>query len=471
VDKQYKIETDVSADGLVAKLKVIPTGENADLQISVEDLHTSLKDAGITSGIKQDALKGIGKEKILNEWMIIAEADAPHDGKDGEVHFHFSREKPTVHLREDASGRVNLWDLNIIQNVNKGDLLCELIAPEPGKRGKTVRGEEIPAQDGKPTVLPKGTNVDHSQEGNKLFASVSGMVTYDGEKIVVEPVYTVEKVDAATGNIRFVGSVVVSGEVGDGFEVHAGEDLSIGMSVGHVTLCAGGEIKISGGIIKGSIDAGKDFRAKFIQDANVNAKGSVIVDDYIQNSEVIADGPVVVKNTQGWIMGGVLSSEQWIYAQKIGKEDGSINTDVIIGSHPNLLHVRENLVEEIYNRMEDFLRFRSSIIKLRALQSRGPLAPKQEKLYQKIIRAIDFVRSELLTKQATADSIKDRIHRTYSGEIYVPGAAYGGTAIHIGGKRKDIEKLSSSARFFLDEGQIKEAAFAMKKEIEALLGK
>jgi uncharacterized protein len=387
------------------------------------------------------------------------------------VRFHFSTDKPTVHLREDASGKVNLWDLNIIQNVNQGDLLCELIPAQTGTYGTSVKGESIPATDGVAVTMPKGTNVEISDDGIRMTAAVSGMVTFDGEKVVVEHTYTVDKVDASIGNIRFIGSVVVNGEVGDGFEVHAGEDLTIAMSVGHVTLSAGRDIKITGGILKGSATAGRDISLKFIQDANVTAKGSILVDDYIQNSEVIAEGSILVKNNAGWIMGGAVSSEQWIYAQMIGKEDASANTEIVIGSHPNLTHVRAGLVEEIFHRVEDFQQFRSSLLKMRIIKAQNALSLKQEELYQKILQAVSFVRSEIYSKQQTVDEITERINRTYSGEVYAPGAAFGGTAIKIGGRRKLIEAQSSSVKFALVEGQIKEEPFAMRKEIEELMGK
>jgi len=469
-EKPYTIETAISEDGLTAQLQIVPCADE-DFEIAVDDLRAALNAAGITQGVKDDVLVEIAQAKHLNTWEVVAEGTPPIPGHDGEVIFHFSKDKPSVQLKEDAAGHVNLWDLNLIQNVNQGDLLCELIPSTTGTYGTSVKGEPIPATDGATATLPKGTNVDISEDGLRMTASVCGMVTYDGEKVIVEHTYTVDCVDASIGNIRFIGSVVVNGEVGDGFEVHAGEDITIAMSVGHVKLSAGRDVKLGGGVLKGTITAGRDVTAKFIQDADVTAQGRIVVEDYIQNSEVIAEGPVLVKNSSGWIMGGAVSSEQWIYSQMIGKQDASLNTEIIIGSHPNLAHVRTGLVEEIYHRVEDFLQFRSSLSKLRVLKAKGQLTPKQEQLYDKILQAINFVRAEILDKQKTVDDITDRIRRTYSGEIYAPGAVYSGTAIRIGGRRKLIEAQSPAVKYSLIEGQIKEEAFTMRKEIEELLGK
>ena len=469
-EKPYTIETALSEDGLTAQLQVIPSAEE-DFEIAVDDLRSALNEAGITRGVMDEVLLEIAQAKNLNTWSVVAEGTPPIAGQDGEVRFYFSKEKPSVQLKEDATGHVNLWDLNLIQNVNQGDLLCELIPATTGTYGTSVKGEPISAPDGQAVSMPKGTNVEISEDGLRMTAAVCGMVSFDEEKVIVEHTYTVDLVDASTGNIRFIGSVVVNGEVGDGFEVHAGEDLTIAMSVGHVTLSAGRDVKIAGGVLKGSITAGRDVELKFIQDATVSAQGSIVVEDYIQNSEVIAEGPILVKNPSGWIMGGAVSSEQWVYSQMIGKQDASSNTEVIIGSHPNLTHVRTGLVDEIFRRIDDFQQFRSSLLKIRTIKAQGQLTPKQEQLYEKILQAINFVRSEILAKQKTVDEITTRIHRTYFGEIYAPGAVYGGTALQIGGKRKLIEIESSAVKYSLADGQIKEDAFTMRKELEELLGK
>jgi len=38
-----------------------------------------------------------------------------------------------------------------------------------------------------------------------LLSAIDGMVFWDGSKVVVEPVYAVDKVDSSVGNIRFNG--------------------------------------------------------------------------------------------------------------------------------------------------------------------------------------------------------------------------------------------------------------------------
>ena len=70
--------------------------------------------------------------------------------------------------------------------------------PETGKRGTTVKGEEIPGKVGYPAKLPSGKGIEVSPDGNKLLAAIDGMVVWSDTEVNVEPVY-VDKVDRLRG--------------------------------------------------------------------------------------------------------------------------------------------------------------------------------------------------------------------------------------------------------------------------------
>ena len=76
------------------------------------------------------------------------------------------------------------------------------------------------------------------------------VTTTDREKINVFPVYEVNgDVDYNTGNIDFVGTIVIRGNVRSGFKVKADGDIRIIGSVEGAELEAAGSIEISAGII------------------------------------------------------------------------------------------------------------------------------------------------------------------------------------------------------------------------------
>lgn len=470
MSEDYSIEINIDADGLTANLRIATSSEDA-FKLSMTDLTKALKDKGVTYGINDEALQKIIEEKIFNEWVVVATGDKPVDGKDGYVNFHFSTEGPIVKIKEDSSGRINIRDLNLIQNINAGDILCELIPPEAGVSGVTVQGKDIPAKDGKEVNLPSGKNVTTSDDGKKLLADIDGMIVWDGSKVIIEPVFMADKVDANTGNIRFNGSVIINGEVGDGFEIHAGGDVSVAMTLGMVIIEAGGDVNIEGGIFghsKGKI-SGNNIKMKFIQDAKVEAKGHVIVEDYILNSEVIACEPVVVKGSSGWITGSTVASETSIYTHTAGTENALRDTNLIIGYDPNSLLELEKLFEDIENRIKDFLKLKSSLVKLRAIKTKNGLNPEQEKLYTKVLSAIESIRQQITKLDTSANDITKRFDQTFEGRIYIEGVIHEGTVIRMGSGKKDILQEKTCIQFSLSEEQIIEEELSLSSDVKTLL--
>jgi uncharacterized protein (DUF342 family) len=471
VENEYNIEVSISQGDLVASIKVIPRVDEIS-SISASDIHKALSEAGVNYGIWEEIIGQVSNESIVNKWVTIAKGEKPSEGKDGFIKYYFHKDGRRAKLKEDESGRVNIKDMNLIDNVKKGDVLCELVPPETGKSGMSVKGEEILGKIGASGKLPSGKNIETSEDGNKLLAAIDGMVVWAESEIIVEPIYVVDKVDSSTGNVRFNGSVVVNGEVGDGFEIHAGEDVTVAMSVGRVIIDAEGSIKISGGILgqeKARITARGPIHVKFIQDAHLKSSQEIIVEDYIRNSEVTAGGPVIVKSPSGWISGSTVSSEAWIYCHTIGHEANPIDTKLIIGHNPRLNNERENHKSELIDKIGDFLKLQSSITKIRTIKAKGELSNQQKKLYEKILDAIDTVRHNAKETDSRIMELTEKITTVFSGNIYIDGIANEGTKIMIGKAARDILDSRVKTQFSLDNNEIVESEFVMLPEIKEYL--
>lgn len=471
MEKDFRIEFIITKGGLAADVRIVPTGEEIPA-LNTEDLLAALQAEGITCGILPEVVEQIVREKITGTWVTIARGTEPSQGRDGYVKFSFSTEGPRARLQEDASGKVNIRDLNLIQNVKKGDTLCEVIPPEVGASGMTVTGEEIPGKPGAPSKLPAGQNVTVSADHSRLFSALDGMVTWVDNTIIVDPVYVVDTVDANVGNIRFNGSVVVNGEVGDGYEIHAGENITIAMSVGRVVLNAKGNIRIAGGILgqdTGTIAAQGNIRVRFIQDAQVKAGGGILVDDYIRNSVVSAEGPVAVKNQNGWIDTSSVSSECWIYCPTIGYETSAATTNLSIGHSPVLNKERSRLKDEIIRKVDDFLKLQSSLSKLRTLKAMGQMNQQQENLYNKILDTIERIGATLAQHESQIMDITEKINKTYAGNIYIEGIINEGTSVDIGPSSRKITHARATVHFSLQEKEIVESEFVMIPEIRKFL--
>ena len=472
MEKEYNIEVSISQGDLVASIKVVPLSDEIT-SLGASDIHEHLSEAGVKYGIWNDVVSQIAHDKPLNKWVTIAKGEKPSEGKDGYVDYHFNKDGRKAKLKEDASGRVNIKDMNLIDNVKTGDILCQLVPPEIGKSGMSVKGEEILGKVGAPGKLPSGKNVEVSEDGNRLIAAIDGMVVWEESQVHVEPIYVVDKVDSSTGNVRFNGSVVVNGEVGDGFEIHAGEDITIALSVGRVIMHAGGNIKIAGGVLgqeKAQITADGSIQVKFIQDAHLKSKKEIIVEDYIRNSEITASGPVIVKNPSGWITGSTVSSEAWIYCHTIGHETNPLDTRLIIGHNPRLIDERENLKALVIEKIGDFLKLQASITKLRMIKATTKLSEQQENLNEKILNAIETIRHNLMASDERIHEITERINTVFSGNIYIDGIINAGTRIMLGKATREITESHMKTQFSLDNFEITESEFVMLPEIKEYLG-
>ena len=117
----------------------------------------------------------------------------------------------------DEHGRVDYFHLNLVQNVEKGQPICQIVPPVEGIPGRNVLDEEIPCKEGKMPVLPKGRNTEASEDGMQLLAVKAGRVEFSGRSFLVKSVLEIGgNVDFSTGNINFVGDVHIHGDVSSG---------------------------------------------------------------------------------------------------------------------------------------------------------------------------------------------------------------------------------------------------------------
>ncbi|MCL2410446.1 MAG: FapA family protein [Treponema sp.] len=312
-----------------------PTEGGADLP--VDALKGLLVQHRVYHGVKEDVLTAIADRPVYKEKIETAEGLRPQNGKDAYIHYNFEVDQTKIKLKEGANGRVNFKELNIIQNVVQNEVLAKKIPPQDGVDGKTVTGKILPARAGHDIPLPVGTNV-HAGDNDTIIADINGQVILAGGKINVEPVYTVDgDVNLKTGNIIFLGTVMINGNIDDGFYVKAAGNIEVKGSVGKADLDAEGDIIIYQGIngkSGGKIRAGRSIWSRFIENANVEAGNMVVVTDGIINSYVDALKSIICMGKRAHIMGGRLRAGEEINAKVLGNSTSGTETTCEVGFDP-----------------------------------------------------------------------------------------------------------------------------------------
>ena len=195
-----------------------------------------------------------------------------------EYHINFNHEvKPSI--LED--GTVDYKNLNMIQNVTKGQILADLIPATEGIPGRTVLVKPL-QQTWKEAIATNGKNTIISDNKLSLIAGIDGKAELLDGKIHVFAVYEVPgNVDNSTGNIDFVGNVIVNGNVLTGFEIKAGGYVEVRGVVEGASIFAKGDVVLKQGMQgmgKGYIESHGNVVARFIENGTVSAKGDIITE-------------------------------------------------------------------------------------------------------------------------------------------------------------------------------------------------
>jgi uncharacterized protein len=421
----------VSPDKMKAHITITPPEGGKDL--SLEELVTTLSRNGVIYGINRTTVETIIKYPVYNEMICIAEGTPSVNGQNGKIDFHFDTnkdKKPTI--LED--GRVDYRELNLIESVTKGQKLCTLIAPLPGVKGRTVMGTEIPALDGKPASLPRGRNVEVSEDGQSLMATIDGQVNNSDGKIKIFAGYEVPAdVDNSTGNINFVGNVSVRGNVLSGFSIEAGGNVEVWGVVEGAVIRAGGDIILRRGmqgIGKGILISGGDIIARYIEHSSIEAKNNIKAES-IMHSNIKCGNELELGGRKGLLVGGTCKVGKEINAKVIGSHMATV-TDIEVGVDPSLRERYKVIREEIAIMDSDMKKADQAITILRKLEAAGMLTPDKQEIMAKSVRTKIFFNNRITEMREEMTQIEAKLQQDAFGKIKVYNYIYPGTKVAIG---------------------------------------
>ena len=421
----------VSPDKMKAYVSFTPP-ENGRM-LKLEELLEVFSKNGVIYGINRTNLETIIKYPVFNEMLCIAEGTPPVNGQNGKVEFHFDTKrdaKPTI--MED--GRVDFRELNLIQNVMQGQVLCTLVPPVPGIPGKTIYGVDIPAIEGKPATLPKGRNVSVSDDGTALTANISGQVSYMDGKVNIFATYEVPAdVDNTTGNIYFVGNVIVRGNVLSGFSVEAGGNVEVWGVVEGAVIKAGGDIVLRRGMQgmgKGILVSGGDIIARYIEHSNIEARND-IKSEAIMHSNTKCGNKLELSGRKGLLVGGSCKVGKEISAKVIGSHMATV-TDIEVGVDPSLRERYKAVKEEINSIEADTKKAEQAITILKKLEMAGSLSPEKQEILAKSFRTKVFFTNKIIELKEELATIEAKLQQDAYGKIRCFNYIYPGTKVAIG---------------------------------------
>ena len=302
---------------------------NGGREMDLEDIKSLLENSGIVYGIQEDIINKSLEEGEFNIPILAAEGKPPINGKNAKIEFLVNVNKKVIPKFIGEEESIDYKDLSIVENVEEGQKLAEKIEASEGEEGITVFGDKIETKGGK-DIDPKeilGGNVKMSDDGKFIIATISGQVVLKGKLLSVEPIFEVSgDVGPETGNINFIGSVLVKGSVNDNYSIKAEGNIDIQGTVGKCDLEAKGDIMVKLGIQGNEnsfVRAGGDVIAKFIQFSNIESGNNVVVTEAILNSNIDADNRIILIGKRASASGGRLRALNEVNGKVLGSQAGT----------------------------------------------------------------------------------------------------------------------------------------------------
>lgn len=339
--------TFLARDSFAAYVFLFPP-HNGGAEITQEDIRAALAKQNVTFGIQDELIASVVEQKQYLLLFAAAVGVRGVPGQDAIITDYFSRAKH-IHLVEREDHTVDYKDLNWIQHVHTGDLICEITPAVPPQDGHTVQGRTISGRMGKKIIPPAGKNTVVSEDGTQVTATQDGQVVFFAQRFCVEQLLTIATdVGSETGNVEVIGNVVIKGNVLEGFTVKATGDITVNGMVEGAVILAGGNVQVGMGMngsSRGVLEAKGDVAAKYLENCTVSAGGLVRADSII-NCTVLSDDRVAVTTGRGVIIGGSITALNGIDANIIGNCSNR-TTALVLGSTPGFLAKKAEVAQHL----------------------------------------------------------------------------------------------------------------------------
>jgi len=454
------VSVTINEDKMKAYISVLPPGIGG-ADISLETIVRVLKDNRVSFGIKEEFLTNFIDRPTYKIQVLAAEGQEAVRGRNAYMQYYFRTEQGLKsELREKSDGRVDFKESNAVQNVVKDQPLAKKIPAEEGVTGRDVFGTYLPKVDGQDIEIQLGSNVRLADDKLTILSEIAGQAVLIEGKVGVEPVYTINgNVNLKTGNIMFLGSVVITGDVEEGFSVKAKGNIEVKGTVENAELEAEGDIVVLKGIsgkTTGTVKSGKSVYARFIENAIIEAGNMVIVAEGIVNSQVDAHKRIVCQGKRARIVGGRYRASEEINARVIGSAAGGTETVCEVGIDPKAKKVHDGLVEKrrdieasLAEAQQDF----NTLDKI--LKQRKSLPPEKEVQMQETMEKFNVLKAEL--KNVTEEIAKSEVELSTAktrGRVSAADKIFPGVKITILDVLETIKVEYKAITFVLDSGVI-----------------
>jgi uncharacterized protein (DUF342 family) len=429
-----------TTDGLVAGLdcQVLAAGWPG---ASAAELARLLESQKIRQGLDPAALEALVaavRSGRTEAGCVAARGTPAENGRDGALDFIVPPSSEEARYQhQPGSGRIDFRETNLVQNILAGEPLAIEIPPKPGTDGVNIFGRRLGATQGRPAKFKVGKGVRFDESSRQVLAEFDGRVVWEAGTVSVSDSYHVRgPVDYSIGNIAFVGEVIVDGEVLDGFSVRAGRRLTIGGNLGACRADSEGDLILKGGVFgkgKARLRAKGGLSARFLNDCQAEAVGSVIIEREALNATVLTNRRLLM--TAGTFTGGTASALGGADFDTLGSAMGVL-TKVSVGTDYNLVRRQTEIsgriaeVDASVAKIEDFLK-----PLLTDHRRMGRLLGRRREDVEKLVVALRDLRGERVRLAAELEALAESAARGAVSQVNIRRVLHSGVLLEIGSVR------------------------------------
>lgn len=438
----------IANDRMSAEIHCEIFPKKKDLTFNEESVYQFLKDYNVVYGIDQNLVQKFAKNKLsFKDFpLTIAKGIPAKNGKDGTITYEFNYSSEI-----ERGSNWNFREVMRIPSVTKNQKLATITLPTKGQDGMNVQGKIVKAKPGRPVNTKAGKNVQYKEENLSFYSTIEGQVSITDRRIMVHPLYEVnETLSMKTGNLDFIGSIIIKGDVPTGYTVKAKGDIKIFGIVEAATIIAGGSIYVSEGLAglqKGIIKAEENIHIGYINQGIAQAKNSIYVENSIIHSEITARNEIVCQ--RGNIIGGSLSAGKLIEAKDIGNRL-STKTNINLGVNKAVdeeIAKLETTKKELTSTLEK-LTMLGKRLKNRKLDAKTRITLLRQRNSQlKTVEKIKEIDDKLAQMNAFLGSEKE-------ATLVVRNNIYPNVIIAFGKYKHKIDRMYSFIQANLDQNEI-----------------
>ncbi len=405
----------ISGDGLNASL-TITEPQNGGTELTLEDVMKEINTTGVTFGIKKDVVADMVERGIYDKKTIIATGIEPVDGIDGYIEYFY---EPSSDLAPKTAefDEVDYKNLGLVKNIYKDTPILKVVKPQEGTDGMDVSGLVITPMPPKSATCKVGGGTILDEETGELRAAVDGNLTWEKDHFnVAEDLIIKENIDVSTGNIDFIGNVIVKGEVRENYTVKSGKNITVNGSVIGATLIADGDVNLSMGCINTDVIARGNVKIAFCEGSKIQCDGDIMSASFIM-CDVFCGGKLSAITGKGVIVGGKYTAIEGMTANIIGSETYT-KTRITLGNGAVL---NEEKLDQQGRIRELEIQINKLIQVVELLQAHkkttGQLSPDREAMLSSAIRTRFTNQKEIKQRMVRISQLEELLAE--SQELYV----------------------------------------------------